>query len=67
MARRALTFKQTDVIRLLKAARAAGYPNPRVEIELGGKMVLVAENPAPPPAPAILNAEASNPWDEAIC
>ncbi|MFG1179952.1 hypothetical protein [Xanthobacter versatilis] len=66
MPKRPALVCQADVTRLLKAARAAGYPNPRVEIEPGGTLVLVAENPAPPPAPVVPDDEAPNPWDEAV-
>jgi hypothetical protein len=36
------TFRQTDVTRALKAARAAGYERVRVEIDREGKIAIVA-------------------------
>jgi hypothetical protein len=41
MARRPCTFKQQDVTRAAKAARAAGLKVERVEIDSNGKIVLV--------------------------
>jgi hypothetical protein len=44
MPRGPCTFKQQDIARMLKAAKAAGYDGARVEIEIGEgrKMVLIA-------------------------
>jgi hypothetical protein len=36
------TFRQTDVTRALKAARAAGFSSVRVEIDKDGKIAIVA-------------------------
>jgi hypothetical protein len=38
------TFRQGDVTRALKAARAAGYENVRIEIDRDGKIAIVAGN-----------------------
>lgn len=41
MARSASAFRQSDITKALKAARAAGYEQPEVEIDLkSGKIVL---------------------------
>lgn len=44
MPRGPCTFKQQDLMRMLKAAKAAGYDAARVEIDIGEgrKMVLIA-------------------------
>jgi hypothetical protein len=44
MSRGPCTFKQPDLLRMLKAAKAAGYDGVRVEIDIGEgrKMVLIA-------------------------
>lgn len=62
MAKRPALIPQADVTRILRGAVAAGFPNPRVEIE-PGKVVLIAENPPAPPAAEPAKGE-SNPWDE---
>jgi hypothetical protein len=36
------TFRQTDITRALKAARAAGFEQVRVEIDKDGKIAIVA-------------------------
>jgi hypothetical protein len=41
MSRGAYTFKQTDVIRVLKAAKMAGIEVARVEIDRDGKISVV--------------------------
>jgi hypothetical protein len=38
------TFRQTDVTRALRAARAAGFEHVRVEIDKDGKIAIVAGN-----------------------
>jgi hypothetical protein len=43
--RRPLIFKHTDVVRALKAAHAAGIPNPRVEIDRNGTIAIIPCNP----------------------
>ena len=47
MARRPPTFRQQDVTRALRAARAAGVKVSRVEIDNGGKITLVAGDAEP--------------------
>ena len=44
MARRPCTFKQRDVTRALRGAKAAGIEIQRVEIDKAGKIVLVTTN-----------------------
>jgi hypothetical protein len=46
MSRRACTFKQRDVTRLLKAVDAAGVKVARVEVDASGKLVVVTDNSA---------------------
>ena len=58
MARGPSTFKQQDLTRALKAARAAGVEVARFEIE-NGKIVIVTGKPAD-------NATNTNPWDEVL-
>ena len=47
MARTALTFKQTDVVRLVKAVAAAGVEVARVEVDKDGRIVVIAGKPMP--------------------
>jgi hypothetical protein len=44
------TFRQSDLTRALKAVRAAGLDIARVEIDVDGKLIIVAKNgdDAPP-------------------
>lgn len=35
------TFRQTDVTRALKAARAAGFEHVRVEVDTDGRIILI--------------------------
>jgi hypothetical protein len=44
--RRPLTFKQTDVLRLLRSYQAAGVPQPTVKITREGDLIAI---PAEPP------------------
>ena len=39
------TFRKTDLVRALKAARTAGVPSPRVEIDRHGKIVIMPGTP----------------------
>jgi hypothetical protein len=47
MTRRArdLTFRKNDAIRAIKAAQAAGIPNPRIEIDRHGTISIIAGEP----------------------
>ena len=49
MTRRArdLTFRKNDAIRAIKAAQAAGVPNPRIEIDRHGTISIIAGEPPP--------------------
>jgi hypothetical protein len=63
MSRGQQTFKQRDVTKALKAAVKAGLPVERVEIDKGGKIIIVtakvegAENE---------DNQERNEWDEAL-
>jgi hypothetical protein len=60
MARGPCTFRQADVTRALKAARAAGFEHVRVEIDREGKIAIVARAND---AGAEGKAEEANEWD----
>ncbi|PZP11678.1 MAG: hypothetical protein DI607_10400 [Sphingomonas hengshuiensis] len=67
MARIRARFTAAEVTRAFKGAQNAGV-QPRVEIDLDGKIVVM---PAPAEEPAVRKpvatmAEDPNPWDEAI-
>lgn len=47
MARRPCTFKQQDVTRALRGAKAAGIEIQRVEIDNAGKIIIVAVSDSP--------------------
>jgi hypothetical protein len=66
MARIPARFKQSDVMRALKGARAAGFESPRIEIEPNGKIVVLTDCVLPPAPVAEPAAEEANPWDEVI-
>ncbi|MGE0178949.1 MAG: hypothetical protein AB7O91_03910 [Sphingomonas sp.] len=53
----AVRFRQADLTRAIRAARKGGIEDPRVEIEPGGKIVIMAAAAARP---------AANPWDEVL-
>jgi hypothetical protein len=61
---RRVAFRQADVSRALKGASAAGLAIGRVEIDLNGKIVLVAatETALQPPG----NHAGGNEWDEVL-
>ena len=46
MGRRACSFRQTDLVRAIKAARAAGAVVERIEIDADGRLVLVMHSGA---------------------
>ena len=52
---RDLTFRKNDAIRAIKAAQAAGVPNPRIEIDRHGTISILAGEP--PPKDAVPEAE----------
>jgi hypothetical protein len=58
MARTALTFKQQDVTRALRAAAAAGTDVERVEIDKTGKIIVVIGRPKEP-----IDEGGGNEWD----
>jgi hypothetical protein len=62
MGRGPCTFRQKDVTRALKAARAAGVEVAKVEIDKDGKIVVVAGKPTE----MAVNGAANNPWDEVL-
>jgi hypothetical protein len=62
MSRRPCTFRQSDLTRAIKAARAAGVEIERVEIERDGRMIVVM-NKGDVPQP---NGGDTNPWDEVL-
>jgi hypothetical protein len=60
MPRTASTFRQNDITRAIRGAKAAGCKNPRAEI-VNGKIIIVAETDSkilPPVA-----GEDENEWD----
>jgi hypothetical protein len=57
MARRPLTFRQQDLVRALKGAKAAGIEIARIEIDRSGKIVIVTGEGEPPDS-------GRNEWDE---
>ncbi len=60
MARGPNSFKASDLTRALKAAKAAGFNNPRVEIKYpSGCTMVVAVGQTP------LDKQDANPWDVA--
>ncbi len=58
MTRAACTFREADVRRAIRAVTAAGLEVARVEIEPGGKIIVVAGKPS-----AESKTEEKNPWD----
>jgi hypothetical protein len=53
MVRAPSTFRQSDITRAIRAARAAGVENPRIEITKDGKLVIITA-PEPEPAPEVV-------------
>lgn len=53
-------FKQSDLVRAARAMKRADVPIARIEIEPGGRIVIVAGEPAP------ADPSAFNPWDEVL-
>jgi hypothetical protein len=47
-------FKQQDLVRALKAAKVAGFPVDRVEIDADGKIIISAQR---------VSSESTNPYD----
>jgi hypothetical protein len=62
MTRRPSTFRQRDVTRALKAARAAGIDVGRFEVDKAGKIIVVAKTDDERTGKAING----NPWDEVL-
>jgi hypothetical protein len=56
---RDLTFRKNDAVRAIRAARAAGIPNPCIKIDRHGTITILSGEP-PNGSP---DADA-NPWDE---
>lgn len=61
MARGPLAFRQHDVTRAIKAARAAGIEIGQIEIDKDGKIVIVPKIAATPD-----RADTDNEWDEVL-
>lgn len=61
MPRGPCAFKQRDVMRLLRAARAAGFEVARLEVAKDGSIAMVPGNSGEGG-----DGEASNPWDEVL-
>jgi hypothetical protein len=59
--RRSLTFKQTDLLRLLRTYQAEGAPQPTVKITKEGDLIAI-----PSDAPKDNGAGIVNPWDEVL-
>ncbi len=62
MARGPCTFRQQDVTRALRATVAAGIEVQRIEIDKGGKIVVVAEKLPESPCDG---KDEPNEWDDA--
>jgi hypothetical protein len=54
---RDLTFRSSDITRAIKAAKAAGVANPRIEVSKSGVIAII---PQPGDAPG----DDPNPWDK---
>jgi hypothetical protein len=55
------TFRKNDAIRAIKAAQAAGVPNPRIEIDRDGTISIIAGA-----LPAKNDTATDNPWDKVL-
>jgi hypothetical protein len=55
-----VAFRQSDLTRALKATKAAGFDAARIELEPGGKIVILAGGPDA----RITPAGEPNEWDE---
>ena len=55
-------FKQCEVQRLLRAAKAEGYPHPGVEVRPDGALVLLTDAPSA----GADEAAGANEWDEVL-
>jgi hypothetical protein len=58
---RDLTFRKNDAIRAIRAAQAAGVPNPRIEIDRHGTISIIAGDPL-----AKNGTSTTNPWDKVL-
>jgi len=58
---RDLTFRKLDLVRVIKAAEAAGVPNPRIEVDRAGTISIAAGEPT-----AKNDTATSNPWDKVL-
>jgi hypothetical protein len=63
MVRGPCTFRQTVMVRALRAARAAGLTVHKVEIDPAGKIVIVTEKPD---YANDANSSEANPWDKVL-
>lgn len=61
MARLPALFRQADVTRAVKGARAAGFDVKRIEIDRQGRILIASEEPRPEPAAELPH---QNPWDD---
>jgi hypothetical protein len=63
MTRRArdLTFRKNDAIRAIRAAQAAGIPNPCIKIDRHGTITILSGEPTKDGADA--TADTANEWD----
>lgn len=60
MARGRCTFRQSDLVRALKATRAAGMGDARVEVRSDGTIIVV------PGGGGAASPANENPWDEVL-
>jgi hypothetical protein len=67
MTRGPLTFRQQDLVRALKGAKAAGFDVAKVWIEKDGKIVLGFTNSELDGVEPKIEWKDGNPWDKALC